>query len=280
MRVAEHGDVVGGGRVGVLHDAAPGLLLGEEDALGGVELVDALHGADVDAGAVLGVDARLGDDGDAAHVGALPRSRRTMRGGPMVDVADERLGVQVLGPVPGPPRRRLGRHAGRRTAAAAPGAAGPPTRPGRDGRRGHRRPVARRAAPGPGRGAAQPGVEAATDPPRRDRVRERGLPAGSLSHRGRRRPPGRGGRPRRRRGRRRPRRHRRACSTGGAGPPTRSSPTSTTASPRSPGSTSSGCSPARCGPGGWSRRATRSTRSSSCRASSPTRRCASSPGPS
>ena len=45
----------------------PGLLLREQDVLRRVELVDALHRADVDARPVLHVDARLGDDRDAGH---------------------------------------------------------------------------------------------------------------------------------------------------------------------------------------------------------------------
>ncbi|MND02591.1 hypothetical protein D3C83_220240 [compost metagenome] len=47
---------------------AAGLPLGEEHVVRGIELVDALHGTDVDAGAVLHVDAGFGDDRETSHV--------------------------------------------------------------------------------------------------------------------------------------------------------------------------------------------------------------------
>src|SRR5205814_1938733 len=50
------------GRVGVLDRAAAVLDFGEQDVLGRIEFVDALHRADVDTGPVLYVDTRLGDD--------------------------------------------------------------------------------------------------------------------------------------------------------------------------------------------------------------------------
>ena len=74
-RVTEDGDASGLGWC-VFSYAAAGLLLGEEQVLGGVELVDALHGADVDARPVLGVDARLGDDCDSRTWGGLPGQAR------------------------------------------------------------------------------------------------------------------------------------------------------------------------------------------------------------
>ena len=66
--VAEHGDHVGVRGVGVLDGPAASLDLGEEPVVVRVELVDALHRADVDARSVLHVDARFGDDCEAGHV--------------------------------------------------------------------------------------------------------------------------------------------------------------------------------------------------------------------
>ena len=58
----------------VLDQPVAGLDLGEQDVGGGIELVDALHRADIDAGAVLHIDAGLGDDGDTSHDSHLPVS--------------------------------------------------------------------------------------------------------------------------------------------------------------------------------------------------------------
>src|SRR5205823_228720 len=59
-------------RMGVLDDAAAGLVLGEQPVVGRIELVDALHRADVHARAVLHIDASLGDDRDARHHSTVP----------------------------------------------------------------------------------------------------------------------------------------------------------------------------------------------------------------
>ena len=58
--------------MGVLDDAATGIVLGEQHVLVNVLLVDAPHGADVDAYTVLHVDARSGDDGETRHGLLLP----------------------------------------------------------------------------------------------------------------------------------------------------------------------------------------------------------------
>ena len=61
--------------VGGFDGAVARLVLGEQHVLLRVELVDALHRADIDAGSVLHVDAGFGDDRETGH-GSVPHARR------------------------------------------------------------------------------------------------------------------------------------------------------------------------------------------------------------
>jgi hypothetical protein len=54
--------------MGVLGDATTSLHLGEQRVVLGIELVDALHGTDIHARAILHIDTRLGDDRKARHL--------------------------------------------------------------------------------------------------------------------------------------------------------------------------------------------------------------------
>src|ERR1700683_4838701 len=63
--------------MGVLRDAATGLDLREQRAFLGIELVDALHGPDIPACAILHIDTGFGDDRKTGH---LPLPRLTVTG--------------------------------------------------------------------------------------------------------------------------------------------------------------------------------------------------------
>lgn len=58
--------------MGVPGHSAAGLLLGEQRVLLRIELVDALHRADIDTGTILHIDAGFGDDREARHGQLLP----------------------------------------------------------------------------------------------------------------------------------------------------------------------------------------------------------------
>ena len=79
--VAEDRDGVNARSVTVLDNAGTGLLLGEENVLLRVELVDALHrthvDTHVDTRAVLHIDTCFGDDRDARQATLLPTSSDT-----------------------------------------------------------------------------------------------------------------------------------------------------------------------------------------------------------
>jgi site-specific recombinase XerD len=71
----EDSDRTGIREVGGFDDAAARFVLGEQHVLLRIELVDALHRADIDAGSILHVDAGFGDDRETGH-GSAPRVRR------------------------------------------------------------------------------------------------------------------------------------------------------------------------------------------------------------
>src|SRR5680860_101502 len=68
--VTEDTDRVGIGGVRGFDDPAAGFLLGEQHVLLGIELIDALHGADIHARSILHVDARFSDDRETGHKSA------------------------------------------------------------------------------------------------------------------------------------------------------------------------------------------------------------------
>ena len=66
-RITEDRDRVRVRTMAVLDDAAAGFDLGHEHVVDRIELVDALHGAHIDASPILDPDARFGDDGYTGH---------------------------------------------------------------------------------------------------------------------------------------------------------------------------------------------------------------------